>query len=250
MVAQLVFSKLSMESSYSEYVLADSVNRINEILDSSDADYHERNEIPSRDLLTFTNGFYVNCSALFVDMRGSSRLSEKYSNPILAKIYRSYISELVALFRGNQNIKEISIEGDCVWGVFDTPKKPDIDSVFGTAYSASSLVDILNHKFAKKGISEIEVGIGAAYGRALMIKAGYKNSGVNELTWMGAVVAEAATLCSQGNKQYGDKEIMVSNLFHQNLSQVNQSLLSYYPKFDCYHGCVVQKGMNSWLDAQ
>lgn len=159
-----------MESSFSEYDFEDSVERIDEILDSDDADYQDSDTPPSRDELTFTNGFYVNCSALFVDMRGSSQLSAKHKNPTLAKIYRSYISELVALFRGNVQVNEISIEGDCVWGIYDTPKKRDIDRVFSTAYCASSLIDILNYKYRQKGISEINVGIGIAYGRALMIK--------------------------------------------------------------------------------
>ena len=239
-----------MESDYSEYILTESVERIDEILDSDDADYEEKDEVPSRESLTFTNGFYVNCSALFVDMRGSIKLSEKHNNPTLAKIYRSYISELVALFRGNEKIKEISIEGDCVWGVFDTPKKRDIDAVFATGFSASSLVDILNYKYAKRGISQISVGIGAAWGRALMIKAGYKNSGVNEVTWMGILVAEAAKLCSHGNRQYYDNEIMVSKVFYQNLNDNNKKLLSYHAAYDCYHGNVVQTGMNNWLEEQ
>ena len=70
-----------MESSYSEFNLADSVERIDEILNGDDTFYEEKDELPSRDTLTFTNGFYVNCSALFVDMRGSSKLSEKHKNP-------------------------------------------------------------------------------------------------------------------------------------------------------------------------
>ena len=114
-----------MESDYSEYILEESVERIDEILDSDDADYMEKDEVPSRDALTFTNGFYVNCSALFVDMRGSSKLSEKHKNPTLAKIYRSFISELVALFRGNENIKNSGVNEVTWMGAFDrTCPKP------------------------------------------------------------------------------------------------------------------------------
>lgn len=29
----------------------------------------------------------------------------------------------------NLGCKEININGDCVWGVFDTPKKTDVDKV-------------------------------------------------------------------------------------------------------------------------
>jgi class 3 adenylate cyclase len=239
-----------MESDYSEYVLSDSIERIDEILDGDDESYEEKDSVPSRETLTFDNGFYVNCSALFVDMRGSKKLSEKHKNPTLAKIYRSYISELVAILRNDINIKEISIEGDCVWGIFNTPKKVNIDSVFSTAARASSLVDILNYRYAKKKISEISVGIGITYGRALMIKAGYKSSGVNEVTWMGTLVAEAAKLCSNGNREYYDKEVMVSNVFYSNLNEKNQKLLAYSQNRGCYHGWVVNVGMDKWLKEQ
>jgi class 3 adenylate cyclase len=144
-----------MKSDYSEFKLADSVARIDEILAGADADYQEKDSIPARETLTYTNGYYVNCSVLFVDIRGSKSLSQKYKNPVLAKIYRSYASELVALFRGNACIREISIEGDCVWGALDTPRKADIDQVFATGFQASSLIDILNYRFEKRKINWI-----------------------------------------------------------------------------------------------
>lgn len=240
-----------MESSYSKFNVEDSVKRLDEILDADDAVYEEKDEIPSRDALTFANGFYVNCSALFVDMRGSSKLSEKHKNPTLAKIYRSYISELVAVLRDNPDIKEISIEGDCVWGVFNTPYKNNIEAVFTTAGQASALINILNYKFTKRGITNIEVGIGISYGRALMIKAGYKTSGVNEIAWMGALVAEAAKLCSYGNDNaYLDKRIMVSNGFELNLSENSKKLLEYNSLRKCYHGNFVNISMHDWLNKQ
>jgi len=239
-----------MKSDYSAYDLTASVDRIDEILDSNDADYTEQDSIPSRDTLTFTNGFYVYCSALFIDMRGSKKLPEKHKNPTLAKIYRTYISELVAILRDNTCIREISIEGDCVWAIYDTPKKVHIDLVFASAYYAASLVDILNYKYSKRNITEISVGIGASYGRALMIKAGYKGSGVNEVTWMGTLVGEAAKLCSHGNRDYSNKEIFVSNVFHDNLNDENKKLLVKHYSLDCYHGNVISIAMNNWLDEQ
>ena len=64
--------------------------------------------------VTFTNGFYVDCTALFVDICDSSKLPDYQNRPVLAKIYRSFISELVALFNGASKSKEVNINGDCV----------------------------------------------------------------------------------------------------------------------------------------
>lgn len=236
-----------MEAKYSEYNHEKSIERIDETLNNSDTNYEDKNSIPLRSSLTFNNGFYVECAALFIDMRGSKNLSEKHKRPTLAKIYKTYISELVAVLQGHSKVSEIYIEGDCVWGVFDTPFKSDIDSLFSTAAKASSLIDTLNIKYKKKGYSEITVGIGLSYGSSLYIKSGYKGSGINEVVWLGKLIGEAAQLCSYGNKTYNDNETMVSNVFYENLNNDNKALLSKNYNRDCYHGNVINLAMNEWV---
>ena len=185
-----------MDTSYSGYDVDESYGRIREILDSSDSDYQDRKEIPSSDALTYLNGFYVACSSVFIDIRGSKKLTEKHTRPVLAKIYRAYISECIAVMRDHLEVRHINIEGDCVWGVFSTPYQNQINQAFVTAFYLASLVDILNWRLEKKGYSQISVGIGCSYGDALMIKAGYNGSGVNDIVYMGDVVNESAKLCS------------------------------------------------------
>ena len=236
-----------MKAEYSCYDYDKSRDRIDDILKGADASYEDKKSIPPRDSLTFDNGFYVWCSALFIDIRGSKKLTEKHTRPVQAKIYKSYISELVALLRSNTNVHEIYIEGDCVWGIFNTPNTADIDQVFSTAAQASSLIDTLNIKYKKRGYSELTVGIGLAYGESLCIKAGHKGSGINEVVWLDKLVGEAAQLCSYGNKSFGDKEIMASGLFYQNLNESNKELLSYNSNRVCYHGYVVNTVMDKWV---
>jgi len=158
-----------MESNHIAYEFLESVKRIDEIISASDTSFGELDSIPTRDKLTFINGFYVNCSALFVDIRKSSELPNKHKRPQLAKLYRTYISEVVAVMNGDANCAEINVVGDCVSGIFNTPYKKDVDSTFNTAAQISSLIDIMSYKFKKNGITEITVGIGLAWGRALMV---------------------------------------------------------------------------------
>jgi class 3 adenylate cyclase len=235
-----------MNSNYLSYSHEASVARIDEILAAQDAEYQEVNSLPSRDKLSFTNGFYAYCSALFIDIRGSSSLTDKHKRPTLAKLYRAYISEAVALMNGNDDCAEINIEGDAVWGVFDTPFKANINSVFATAFMLNSLMQILNCRTARYGISPISVGIGMSYGRALMIKAGYKGSTINDVVWMGDVVNEAAKLCAKAGRGWPHKTIMASSVFYQNLNDKNKELLSYNSTHECYHGDVISIDMNEW----
>lgn len=141
-----------MQANYKTYDFEKSRERMDEILNSSDNNYIESTKIPNIDDLTYNNGQYVSCSALFIDIRGSKELATKHQKKVLAKIYRAYISELVALLNGNTNIRQIYIEGDCVWGVFNTETKAQIDRVFQTAFEANSLIHTLNIKLKKKTI--------------------------------------------------------------------------------------------------
>ena len=225
-----------------------SFGRIDVIIDGSDYSYEEVDNIPSRDKLTFNNGFYVNCSAMFVDIRGSSDLPNNHNRPKLAKLYRSYVSEVVAIMNGNIFCTEVNIVGDCVSGIFNTKYKEGINNVFATSSRISSLINVMNYKFEKRGIKSIKVGIGVSYGRALMVKAGYNGSGINDVVWMGDVVNEAAKLCSYGNREYYDKRIMVSNDFYNNLNQVNKDLLEENYNRGCYHGEIGSVEMIEWYE--
>jgi class 3 adenylate cyclase len=236
-----------MDSNYKPYDYEASFGRLDTILNQSDVNYEEVDSLPDRDRLTFSNGFYAYCSALFVDIRGSSALPSKMRRPTLARLYRSYISELVAVMNGDVYCREVNIVGDAVWCVVNTPSKTDIDDVFSTAAKANSMIKVLNYKLKKRNIEQIRVGIGLDYGRALMIKAGYSGSGINDVVYMGDVVNSAAKLASKGNSGFlGVGPLMVGSTFQQNLNDHNKSLLAWNSTNGCYAGNVINSAMDNW----
>jgi class 3 adenylate cyclase len=236
-----------MQSSFKTYSHTDSVARIDEILDSPAGNYEERSSIPSRDSLTFTNGFYVNCTCVFMDIKGSSELPQKHQRPRLAKIYRSFISEAVAVLNGNPLCAEANIHGDAVWGVFEGGTKPNIDSAFNLCAQLASLIAILNCRLKKRDIDPISVGIGADWGRALMVKAGHKGSGINEVVWMGDVVNGAANMCKQAKNSYFEAFICVSNNVYTNLCTTNQQVFTQ-SGYGWHGASVVNSDMNKWWE--
>ena len=240
---------LTLDSNYKAYDYLASFRRVDEILNQADLNYTEVNELPDRDRLTFSNGFYAYCSALFVDIRGSSELPAKYKRPTLARLYRAYISEVVAIMNGDAYCREINIVGDGVWCVVNTAKKSAIDGVFSTACRIHSLVDVLNRKLRKRGVDPIRVGIGMEYGRALMIKAGYSGSGINDVVYMGEVVNRAAKLAAQGSKPLPagfSPPMMIGSIFAQNLNEHNRGLLTRNYVRDCYTSNAVITAMCEW----
>lgn len=236
------------ESSYT-YKIDDSASRMNDILDASDNDYCDKNSIPARSSLTYKNGYYVNVTAIFIDIVGSSDMTDEHKRPTLAKMYRAFLSECVAIMNSETDCKEININGDCVWGVFDTPYKSDIDNVISVAAKLNSMIRILNYKLRKKKYSEISVGIGIDYGRALMVKAGYSGSGISDVIWMGDVVNSACHLCNKAGRG-GRKTIIVSDVVYGNLNEHNQGLLTKYVDYEDwetkYEGNIVNSAMDDW----
>jgi class 3 adenylate cyclase len=237
-----------MQSDHIPFNIDNSVERINNIIAAQNASYQDSDSIPSRDQLSYTNGYYINCSAIFVDIRKSSELIDMHKNRVLAKIYRAYISEMSAVINGNVDCSEVNIAGDCVWGVFNTPTQTGLRSVFATAAEISSMIRIINYNLKKNNLAEIKVGIGASWGRALMVKAGYKGSGINEVVWMGSVVNEASKLASYGNREYFDKELMVSSNFQNNLTDEQKNMLTLNNIRNCYHGVVWNSYLTDWYN--
>lgn len=215
------------------YDVKKSEARMDSILNKGD--FHDWPNVPSRDSLTYTNGYYVNVTALFIDIVGSSDMTDVHKRPTLAKIYRCFISECTAIMDDaalGDLCKEINIHGDCVWGVFDTSSQNDFNTVFNVALKLKDMIKTLNDKLKKRGYHTIEVGIGVDYGRALMVKAGYDKSGLNDVIWMGDVVNTACHLANEAGRQ-GKSPILVSENIFTKLREDNQKLL--LPRYN-YNG--------------
>ena len=231
------------------YDIDKSSQRMDDILNAGNNNYQDSDSIPQRSALTYTNGFYVNVTALFIDIVGSSDMTDEHKRPTLAKMYRCFISECTAIINSLSICKEISINGDCVWGVFETPYKSNIDSVFDIAAQLNSLIQILNYKLRKNGYSEISVGIGIDDGRALMVKAGYSGSGLNDVIWMGDVVNSACHIANKAGRD-GRKSLIVSSCIYSNLNENNQKLLSSISInwTTYYEGNIVNTFLEEWYD--
>lgn len=239
-----------MESNHTmSYDVDKSSERMDDILNASNSNFTDKDSIPARSDLTFKNGYYVNITAIFIDIVGSSDMTDEHKRPTLAKMYRAFLSECVAIMNAEYDCKEISINGDCVWGVFDTPYKSDIDGVISVAAKLNSMVKILNYKLRKKEYSEISVGIGIDYGRALMVKAGYSGSGINDVIWMGDVVNSACHLCNKAGRDYR-KVIIISKVVYDNLNEHNQGLFSSYLDgwITRYEGDIINTVMEEWYN--
>lgn len=236
-----------MKATNTNYNLDASLKRIDGILDANQS-YPDKKSVPSRDDLSYTNGFYADCTAIFVDICGSSDMTDERKRPTLAKMYRSFISEMVAMFNGFSECKEISINGDCVWAVFDTPNNDAVNVAFDAACKARSLTHILDYKFKKKSYSSIKANVGMDYGRALVVQAGFKGSAINDVIWMGDVVNSACHLCNESGARTEGSLLLSSNVYNK-LKKEYQALCRLL-RFGVYESTAVNIELNDWLKDQ
>lgn len=157
---------------------------------------------------------------------------------------------MVAVLNSHENVREVNIVGDCVWAVYNTPQKKNIDEVFNTAAKANTLLKLLNHHYSKKSISSLKIGVGVDYGRVLMIKAGFSGSKINDVVYMGDVVNRAAHLAHEAGRGTANP-IFCGSVFRNNLNEHNQGLLKSSSVLNLgtvYTGNIILQDMNNWVD--
>lgn len=229
---------------------ARSAERIQDILAVAEGSFQELDYIPADDQLTFNNGFYVNCAALMVDVRESSSLPQAHRRPVLAKIYRAYLSEVCAVLVGRSEIRSISIRGDGVLGIFDINDQTSTDPIFFAAAQICSVMKVLNYHLLRRGYTQVRIGIGLEWGRALMVKAGFPGSSVNDVVWLGDVVNRATKLSNFGNKSLDDYPIFLGDLFVRKLSREDyKEHVEWNAGRAEYHAHVVSQLMDDWYEA-
>lgn len=171
--------------------------RIQEILDCR-MEVIEQDSIPNNEQFTFENGYYGWVSAIFVDIRDSTSLFQNSNKVMVSKVIRCFTSEVIEILQSDSNLREIGIRGDCVYAIYTTPFKGDIYRIANKAFVVNTYIKELNCLLLKRGYPKLDVGIGAASAKELVVKAGRKGTGIDSNVWIGDAVTTASNLSSLG----------------------------------------------------
>lgn len=207
--------------------------RVQDIL-SNPMNVVESSKLPSTDNLTFDNAYHSWISSIFVDIRNSTAMfSDSRDREETSRAVRAFTSEIIEILRGDDLERELGIRGDCVYAIYTTPKKSDINDLFTKACWVNTYMKMLNKLLAQNGMEQIKAGIGLATGNDHVIKAGRKNTGINATVWVGEAVTKASKLSSYGDKN-GIGRIVCSSLFYSNM-------------IDCLKNDCPDKNPESWF---
>ena len=103
----------------SEYDFINGKHRIENILNDSN-EIEEKDKVPTEEKFTYHNGYYAWVTAIFVDIKESTKLFAENRKTSTSKIVRSFTSEIIEILRIDDNLREIGIRGDCVYAIYTT----------------------------------------------------------------------------------------------------------------------------------
>jgi len=134
------------------------------------------NSLPITDDLSDSNKIYRGkVSMLFVDMRESTKLPDKFSADQLVKIYRSYIRTIVQAIRYSGGVVR-DFMGDGVLAAFvdDEEDTSENKAVFAARYIATAIDKLLNPVLNQSIGHVISCGIGIHTGEVSLSKVGMR----------------------------------------------------------------------------
>lgn len=224
--------------------------RIEELI-KNDLEVINNNRLPKSETLTFNNSYYSWISSIFIDIRDSSSLFKNNDNIIISKIMKSFTSEIIEILRSSDNMREIGIRGDCVYSIYTTPKKKDIDDLFTRACYCNTYIKMLNKILSQNKLPTIKVGIGLGASQTLVIKAGRKHTGINDKIWIGDSVIDASNLSSIANTG-SYSSIVMSSTFYNNIIEYEENIKEDLVKKElngiyCYTGNIIITNFDNWI---
>lgn len=192
----------------------------------------EKENIPELDDSTFTYGDGVKTwvGAIFVDIRDSSKLFKDYNEDKLARMLRAFSNEIIKILKSIDCYRQIGIRGDCVYGIYNVPKKDNIYNMFDLAIKINTFLKFYNTILSENQYETIKAGIGVGCGKDLVIKVGLKQSGINDMIWIGDAVVDASKLSGLALKET-ESPILFSKCVYENIKDIYRKISHKYDEW-------------------
>lgn len=215
-------------SDYNEF--RECKQRVIDIL-TSKTSIEKLDSIPSNENeFTYENGILTRVGALFVDIRNSTDYFKENKSETVSRVMRAFCSEIITILQKDKNFRQIGIRGDCVYGIFSTPQTKDLKQVLSNAIRINTFQDMFQKILSHNSMPTFEIGIGLGYSQDLVIKAGKKGTGINDLIWIGDAVIDSCKLSSQGNAD-GFYPIVMSDRFYNRIKDEMANEQNTYEKY-------------------
>ena len=231
--------------------------RIEAILNDSNG-IEEKDKVPTEEKFTYHNGYYAWVTAIFVDIKESTKLFAENRKASTSKIVRSFTSEIIEILRNDDNLREIGIRGDCVYAIYATSTNEEDYKIAEKVFYINTFLKMLNVILENKKMSTITAGIGVSKAKELVVKAGREGTGINNLVWIGKAVTYASKFSSMANRNGYDPIIFSENFYSNVIKQLcnnneKKNPTNWFTKYhddelgNFYNGNVFIYEFNNWI---
>lgn len=212
---------------------------------------------------TFDNGLKSWVGSIFIDLVDSSSLFKNQKEEIIARIMRAFTSGIIDILNSNEKIRQIGLRGDCVFAIYSTEYQSDLVDMFRLAYQINTYMKMLNKILTNNSFPTVLAGIGLGASEDLVIKAGKKFSGYNDLIFIGNAVVDASKLSNEANRQ-SIGSIAMNTTFYNNIieelkkenanygswikAKYNNTYYSGSSSIQYYYCDIIQSDFNTWID--
>jgi class 3 adenylate cyclase len=237
-----------MKERYFGINIEESIERMDALLAESDHAYAQFTVFPHKWQEEPLKGIYVNAAILYFDLKKTAALFSNHSIGTVARIIRTYISEITAVLKSLPKCKGVVLDGDNIYGIYEASLTSGLDNIFALAVIGKSILEIMNHKLNSRGMPSVGAGIGIDFGRVLMVKTDFKT--VQEPVWLGDVIYFAARLSHLANQTEGGSHIFLSRLVYHHLSKEYQGFCQPNEPLACYQSTATYDPVSHWLQKQ
>lgn len=238
------------------YDYKEAKKRVDAILNDKN-DIEEKDKVPTEKNFTYHNGYYAWVTALFVDIKDSTKLFSENRKTSTSKIIRSFTSEIIEILRGDDNLREIGIRGDCVYAIYTCSTDDENYKVSAKTFYINTYLNMLNKLLSNKKMPNIEAGIGVSTAKELVVKAGREGSGINNLVWIGKAVTYASKFSSKANRDGYGSIIFSDNFYNSVINKLvdkNPNAKTWFTEYydddlgTFYNADIIIKDFNEWID--
>ena len=238
------------------YDYKEAKKRVDAILNDKN-DIEEKDKVPTEKNFTYHNGYYAWVTALFVDIKDSTKLFSENRKTSTSKIIRSFTSEIIEILRGDDNLREIGIRGDCVYAIYTCATDDENYEIAYKAFYINTYLNMLNKLLSNKKMPNIKAGIGVSTAKELVVKAGREGSGINNLVWIGKAVTYASKFSSKANRDGYGSIIFSDNFYNSVINKLvdkNPNAKIWFTEYydddlgTFYNADIIIKDFNEWID--
>lgn len=220
------------------YSLSDSLTRIDKLLKG----YKLAPEDVQSDVKVFkypvatTNRFSIMVAKIDFNLTGGD---DNKSAGAFSSVYH----ELYEIPASWSQCKGISIIGDYMVAVFETPMKSDVDDVIDVAANLCGIVDIINYKCKLSENSKIDIRIGISYGMITLLSYGNKRCSV--------IVGDEMVNATKSFFEKASEKVIISTIIHANIKDEYKEFFKEVGIIGgLYSGNIINTGMATWLERQ